>query len=283
MDIKISIISDKINVYSKNIKVYTYILIVNEYLFVRNTVICSHINNFMLYTHLILVTVIIAGILLSVLFKKLTWVAALTGGILSFFIFKGAGFPGLLMLTIFFVTGVGVTSWQWDKKFRSGLAEKDKGRRKPGQVLANAGLPAVAGLMTYYCVYFEINAPLIIAACFASATADTVSSELGIIYGSRFYNILNFKKSQRGLNGVISVEGTLLGVAGSSLIALVYCAVYGWSLQAVTIIIAGTAGNIADSVMGATLEKKGYLNNDVVNFLNTCAAALTVCLLKYVM
>lgn len=219
---------------------------------------------------------------LSVWFKKLTLLAALTGGILSFFIFKGAGFPGLLMMTIFFVTGVGVTSWQWDKKLRNGLAEDDKGRRKPGQVLANAGLPAIAGLMTFYNTFFEGNAPLIIAACFASAMADTVSSELGIIYGSRFYNILNFKKSQRGLNGVVSLEGTLLGVAGSSLIALVYSTVYGWSLLAVAIVFAGTAGNLADSVLGATLERKGYLNNDRVNFLNSCVAAFTVCLLKYV-
>lgn len=237
----------------------------------------------MLYTHLILVTVIIAGIFLSVLFKKLTWIAAFSGGILSYFIFIGAGFPGLLMITFFFITGVAVTSWQWEKKFKSGLAEKDKGRRKPGQVLANAGLPAIAGLMAFCCDYFEMNAPLIIAACFASATADTVASELGNIYGSRYYNILNFKKSQRGLNGVISVEGTLLGIVGSSLIALIYCAVYGWSMQVVAIIIAGTVGNIADSVMGTTLEKKGYLNNDAVNFLNTCVAALTVCLLKYFM
>lgn len=235
-----------------------------------------------MYTYFILTTVIIAGMSLSVWFKKLTLLAALTGGILSFFIFKGAGFPGLLMMTIFFVTGVGVTSWQWDKKLRNGLAEDDKGRRKPGQVLANAGLPAIAGLMTFYNTFFEGNAPLIIAACFASAMADTVSSELGIIYGSRFYNILNFKKSQRGLNGVVSLEGTLLGVAGSSLIALVYSTVYGWSLLAVAIVFAGTAGNLADSVLGATLERKGYLNNDRVNFLNSCVAAFTVCLLKYV-
>lgn len=221
--------------------------------------------------------------LLSVVFKKLSRAAALTGGVLSFFIFKGAGYTGILMLAIFFVAGVVVTSWQWDIKLKNGLAEINKGRRKPGQVLANAGVPAIAGLMTYCCSFFELYAPLIIAACFAAAIADTISSELGNIYGSRFYNILNLKKSARGLNGIISVEGTLLGVLGSALIALVYCIVYGWSLDAVAIIIAGTIGNLADSVLGATLERKRYLNNDAVNFLNACVAALTVCLLHYIM
>lgn len=237
----------------------------------------------MLFDHLILVVVILAGIVLSVLFKKLTPAAALTGGGLSFFIFKGAGYTGILMLAVFFVAGVVVTSWQWDIKLKNGLAEINKGRRKPGQVLANAGVPAIAGLMTYCCSFFEVHAPLIIAACFAAAIADTISSELGNIYGSRFYDILNLKKSSRGLNGVISVEGTLLGVLGSALIALIYCIVYGWSLDAVAIIIAGTIGNLADSVLGATLERMRYLNNDAVNFLNACVAAFTVCLAHYIM
>ena len=43
--------------------------------------------------------------------------------------------------------------------------------------------------------------------------------------------------------------------------------------QADVIIIAGTIGNIADSLLGATLEKKQAIKNDAVNFLNTSVAA----------
>jgi uncharacterized membrane protein len=36
---------------------------------------------------------------------------------------------------------------------------------------------------------------------------------------------------------------------------------------------AATIGSFAESLMGATLEEPGVLNNDVLNFLNTAIAA----------
>ncbi len=218
--------------------------------------------------------IIIGGMFLSVLFKKLTSAAAVTGGLVSIGIFAGAGYTGIWMMATFFLTGVLVTAWKLDTKQRNGLAETDKGKRKAGQVLANAGAPALLGLLVYAHYLRQDIAHTMIAACFASAIADTVSSELGNIYGRRFYNILTLKKDQRGLNGVISIEGTLCGLAGSLLIALIYAAGFGFSSQIIIIIIiAGTAGNLMDSILGGTLERKHYLNNDAVNFLNTCFAA----------
>ena len=219
--------------------------------------------------------IISTGMLLSVLLKKLTITAAFTGGVLGMCIFLGSGYWGIMLMTVFFLTGVIVTSWKLDIKQRNGLAEVNKGRRTAGQVFANAGLPAIIGIIAWRCPACKIDAPLIIAACFASATADTVSSELGNVYGNRYYNILTLKRSVRGLNGVVSAEGILLGIGGSLLIALVYGAAFGWSFNSGIIIIAGTAGNFADSVSGASLERKNYLNNDAVNFLNTCIAAVT--------
>ncbi len=44
---------------------------------------------------------------------------------------------------------------------------------------------------------------------------------------------------------------------------------------------AATFGNLVDSILGATLERKGHLSNNAVNFLNTfAAAALTWLLIK---
>lgn len=219
--------------------------------------------------------IVIGGMLLSVLFKKLTVAAAVTGGLVSIGVFAGAGYTGIWMMAAFFLAGVLVTAWKLDVKQRNGLAETDKGKRKAGQVLANAGAPALLGLLVYGNFLQEGIAHTMMAACFASATADTVSSELGNIYGSRFYNIITFKKDQRGLNGVISIEGTLCGLAGSLLIALIYATGFGFSSQIIIIIIiSGTAGNLLDSVLGGTLERKHYLNNNAVNFLNTCFAAI---------
>jgi uncharacterized membrane protein len=53
----------------------------------------------------------------------------------------------------------------------------------------------------------------------------------------------------------------------------------GWSQNFAWIVVAGTAGNLADSYLGATLERKQLLSNDAVNFLNTAIAALIAYLL----
>ncbi len=118
------------------------------------------------------------------------------------------------------------------------------------------------------------------AASLASATADTLSSELGTVYGKRFYNILTLRRDKRGENGVISIEGTIFGIAGSAFIALIYAAQFRLDHHFTLIILAGTLGNITDSILGATLERKNRIGNNAVNFLNTLTAALVALILS---
>ena len=213
--------------------------------------------------------------------RKLTKAGAFVGGFIGLLVYMGAGFTGLLMMTVFFLMGTAATSWRKGVKETHGVAEESNEGRTAGQVIANAG---VAGLLAACAFLLPAKATLfhlMLAAGFASAAADTVSSELGNVYGSRYYNILTFKRDQRGLNGVVSLEGSLAGVAASIVIALVYAAGYGWNKNGALIVLAGTFGNLLDSILGATLERKGVVNNDVVNFLNTLAAALMVLLLHY--
>jgi uncharacterized protein (TIGR00297 family) len=118
------------------------------------------------------------------------------------------------------------------------------------------------------------------AAAFASATADTLSSELGMLYGRRFFNVISFKSDRCGMDGVISLEGTLIGIAGSCIIAGIYALGWGWSISFFFIVLAGTLGNLTDSILGAVLERKGLIGNDMVNFLNTLTAAIVIVLLE---
>jgi uncharacterized membrane protein len=49
------------------------------------------------------------------------------------------------------------------------------------------------------------------AGAFSSATADTLSSELGTVYGKKFYNILTFKKIRKAWTASLAWKGLYLG------------------------------------------------------------------------
>lgn len=228
-----------------------------------------------------MIIILVAAGLLSALARKLTLFAAVTGVLLAIIIYKGSGYTGIAVLAAFFTVGTAATGFGAKQKRTLQIAEENQGRRTTGQVIANAGVAGICSLLALLFPQHAILFQLMIAGSFSAATADTLSSELGNVYGRRYYNILSFKKDQRGLNGVVSLEGTLCGVVGSMIISLIYAIGFGWNKTFFWIILAGTIGNLADSLLGATVERRGYLNNDAVNFLNTLVGAVVCLLFNY--
>jgi uncharacterized protein (TIGR00297 family) len=225
----------------------------------------------------LVVALLAAGMLYSVRAGKLTVAAAAMGGALGLLIYLGSGFGGLALLTLFFALGTAASGWRVADKRRLGLAEENKGRRTAGQVVANAGVAGMLGLLAWQLPQHAPLATLMLAGSFAAATADTLASELGNVYGRRYFNILTFRPDTRGLNGVVSLEGTALGLAGTAVLAGAYCLGFGWGAAFGWLLLAGTAGNLMDSVLGATLERRGVLSNNAVNFVNTLTGALAAC------
>jgi uncharacterized protein (TIGR00297 family) len=221
------------------------------------------------------------GMAYSVRAGKLTEAGACTGGLLGVLIFLGARFTGLAMLGAFFLLGSTASSWKLPAKRRLGLAEENKGRRTAAQAFANGGVAAIASLCGWLYPAHASIFQLMVAGSFAAATADTLSSELGNVYGRRYYDILTLRPGTRGVDGVVSVEGTALGLAGSVLMAGLYGLGFGFSLHCLWIVLAGAVGNLADSVLGATLERRHFLSNNAVNFLNTLVGAVTAALLRF--
>lgn len=234
-------------------------------------------NNMVHFSDILIYIILLSGSITAYTAKKLTLAAAITGSVVGLAIYLGAGYTGIAMLALFFVAGSWATGWQFKSKVEIGAAEQHKGRRTTGQVLANGGTAAILGAIAWYMPAQTHVLQVMMAGSLAAATADTLSSELGTIYGKRFYNIISFKKDQRGLDGVVSLEGTLIGIGGAGLIALVYTIGFGWSTAFCRIMLAGFIGNLADSVLGATLERKQVIGNNLVNFLNTAIGTL-VCL-----
>lgn len=215
-----------------------------------------------------------AGAALSILTRKLTTPGAWLGFAIGVLVFAGGGYTGIIMLCLFFVLGSAATGWKLKQKQELGFAEENKGRRTAGQVFANGGIAAILGSIAWYYPPQAHLLQLMMAGSLAAATADTLSSEIGTVLGRRFCNVVTFKKDERGLDGVISLEGSLAGVGGAALIAAIYAVGHSWNIEMLWIILAGTAGNLTDSLLGAMLERRHLIGNNIVNFLNTATGAV---------
>src|SRR3954465_14869111 len=126
---------------------------------------------------LIVLVFIVASVAVTILLRKLTIAGAFTGGLLATLLYKGLGVTGIVFLGTFFVAGTLATSLGRRKKEQIGIAENNKGQRTASQALANGGVAALAGLLAWFYPQHLVAWQLAAAASFASASADTLSSE----------------------------------------------------------------------------------------------------------
>ncbi|MCX2742903.1 DUF92 domain-containing protein [Mangrovivirga sp. M17] len=220
------------------------------------------------------VLLLAAGALLSVFMKWLTpagGLSAFTCGILVFYEFGAIVF---FAMAFFFLSGSVLSKWS----FRSDLSrDSDKGIRGWQNVLGNGGVLILISLVSLLrdpenILILEIMAVSSISA----ACSDTFASEIGQRLGRRFVYFPSLKKAQRGDDGAISLEGTIAAFTGALAISFLYFIFnsnVGFKLFLI-ITISGFSGNLVDSLLGATLERNGYLNKHIVNFLCTMSAAI---------
>lgn len=201
---------------------------------------------------------------------------ALAGFVCTFLIALAAGYGGFMTILIVFALTLFATQFGQHRKLAAGIAETRSGRRGY-QVLANlAGAAMIAGAA----IFFPRVAPLLFAAmtgALCEAAADTVSSEIGKAAARRAHLITNMQSVVAGTDGGITLQGTLAGIIAAWIVAAVAAGLgvisdY-WIFPAM---LAGVAGMLFDSVLGAKLQRPGRLGNDSVNFVSTVFAACLV-------
>lgn len=238
--------------------------------------------------------VVLIDAVISLSFIALVWAfrAATIGGALTGGIFAAALFlrtPGLHtalwpLLTLVVLT-FAATRFGRRRKEDLGIAEDKRGRRA-SQVAANLGVAVVAGLPFAGAIAFSSAALsgriafVAMLAAMAEAAADTLSSELGQVLGGEPRLLTTLRRVPPGTDGAITAVGTLAGCAGAAAVVAAGQAALILSRGVALAALAGAvAGLFFDSLLGAALERRGWLNNDAVNTLSTLFAAIVAALL----
>jgi uncharacterized protein (TIGR00297 family) len=199
---------------------------------------------------------------------------AVAGAGLGAVVLTCTGLAGWTLLLTSFACAVVASRVGLARKQALGIAEERGGRRGAGNAFANTGIAAVAAVMSVV-TYAHGAGRLAFVAALVAGASDTVASEIGKAWGRRTFLVTTAEAVRPGTSGAMSLEGTLAGTVSAALLALAAVALGLTPLPAVfAIVTATTAGALVESALGATLEPRGVVNNDVLNFLNTTVAAL---------
>jgi uncharacterized protein (TIGR00297 family) len=145
-----------------------------------------------------------------------------------------------------------------EKATRTSRVVEKGGERDAVQVLANGGLFALCAF--FASVGSQPGAATLGTAALgalAASTADTWATEVGTLIGGAPRSLLTLRRVPAGTSGAVSGAGTLAMIAGALFIALVAHVLSLTGMIAI-VTIGGTAGAVADTLLGATLQQRRW-------------------------
>jgi uncharacterized protein (TIGR00297 family) len=253
----------------------------------------QNVREHILLAEIVGISVAFAGLVFSL--HAATVAGALFGGMINFLLVSGTASSrytiirsGLAPLAILFVLTFLATRAGRLVKAQAGLAEKRHGRTS-AQIIANLSIAGLAvselgfelvmgGGICCGTLYYQVWVwPAMMVMCLAAlveATADTVSSEIGQAFGGVPVMLVGLRRVDVGTDGAVTLVGSGAGIVAGALVAIVGV----WALRlsvldGMIVFLAGICGLFFDSLLGATVERRGWLGNDLVNFSSTVFAA----------
>ena len=198
---------------------------------------------------------------------------AIAASVVGSLIIIGGGWLYFVMLFLFLGLSYISTLSGFERKKSWSLQEGLKGERGAKNVLAAGALPAAISLMTFW----NINPGLVFflyIVALGTILSDTAASEIGSL-DENTYMILTLKPAETGINGGISILGTAVALVFPIFYSLLGFVIYGvlYSVPIVSLLevilasgLLAFAGCLFDSVLGETLENRGYMTKFSVNF-----------------
>lgn len=182
-----------------------------------------------------------------------------------------------MLLLTFFILGGGFTKYKYRYKESIGLAQSKGGVRSYENVFSNSSAALILAIL--YGIYPQYAELIIFAylGTVATATGDTLASEVGTTAHSQPIMLTTLKPTKAGVDGAVTILGEVAALLGAMVIG-VLPVLFGKIDNALLVIAITTAGGFlgtnVDSILGATLQKKGFLSNSGVNFVATFAGAI---------
>ncbi|MFW3145390.1 MAG: DUF92 domain-containing protein [Thermoplasmatota archaeon] len=214
--------------------------------------------------------------------------ASLLAAAIGFLVIGYSDFFWFILLLLFLVVSYFVTIWKYNKKSEKGTSEGMAGERGIKNVIANGAIPFVIVLFSEPLDNLSEGLPgFLFIVAIAIATSDTFASEIGII-AQKPRLITNIGRTvEPGVDGGISMIGNiaaffgalLIGVFGYLLITdyLTTIGPHGLEANILVIVLAtviGWLGCQLDSVLGATVQTRGWVTNNMVNFITIAIGVL---------
>ncbi|HEY3320695.1 MAG TPA: DUF92 domain-containing protein [Planctomycetota bacterium] len=256
----------------------------------RNLPALTHVQP-EIFLHALIVNGILAFTVIVMRFADIP--GTLLGAALGVVIYFFTGWQGYVLFFLFVALGSALSKLGMKTKAARGVVEAREGRRGINNVAANLSVPALC------CLAYPASGgnPLYLIAyggAIAAVLADTASSEIGTLSARQPVLITNFKPVAHGTNGAVSILGTFAAVAASALVAAAGWYSGFWALIlksanapstysvgeiAEMVTVAGVAGTLIDSLLGATIEDRWPgIGKGAVNFACAlCGAIFASC------
>jgi uncharacterized protein (TIGR00297 family) len=200
-----------------------------------------------------------------------------SGALIGVLLIVFADVHWFLVMLAFFIIGSASTRFQYARKKAMGVEQERGGARGYKNAFSN-GLVGTGAAVIFGLTGDPIWAALFVGSI-ATATADTVASEIGVT-GGRPIMITTLKPVPEGTNGGITVRGEAASLLGSFIIAGI---AFGFQIISLPVfficLLAGFLGTNIDSVIGATLENRGLIGNAGTNLLATFGGGVSAVVL----